>query len=73
MDIIRDDNLKQADASIQKYTKEDFFQKVYMTEERYDVLEALLRNKKNLILQGAGCGKTFTAKETGIRHDGSGR
>lgn len=65
MDIIRDDNpLKQADASIQKYTKEDFLNKVYMTEERYDVLEALLRNKKNLILQGApGVGKTFTAKK----------
>ena len=65
MDIIRDDNpLKQADASVQKYTKEDFLNKVYMTEERYDVLEALLRNKKNLILQGApGVGKTFTAKK----------
>ena len=65
MDIIRDDNpLKQADASIQKYTKEDFLNKVYMTEERYNVLEALLRNKKNLILQGApGVGKTFTAKK----------
>ena len=65
MDIIRDDNpLKQADASIQKYTKKDFLNKVYMTEERYNVLEALLRNKKNLILQGApGVGKTFTAKK----------
>ncbi len=65
MDIIRDDNpLKQADAPIQKYTKENFLNKVYMTEERYDVLEALLRNKKNLILQGApGVGKTFTAKK----------
>lgn len=65
MDIIRDDNpLKQADDSVQKYTKEDFLNKVYMTEERYDVLEALLRNKKNLILQGApGVGKTFTAKK----------
>lgn len=59
MDIIREDNpLKQVDTSIQKYTKEDFLNKVYMTEERYDVLEALLRNKKNLILQGApGVGK----------------
>ena len=46
------------------YTKEDFLRKVYMTEERYDVLEALLRNKMNVILQGApGVGKTFTAKK----------
>lgn len=35
-----------------------------MTEERYDVLVALLRNKMNVILQGApGVGKTFAAKK----------
>jgi 5-methylcytosine-specific restriction protein B len=45
------------------YTKEDFLSQVYMTEERYDTLVALLKNKKNLILQGApGVGKTFAAK-----------
>lgn len=65
MDIIREANpAKPEDAVIPKYTKEDFLSVVYMTEERYDVLEALLRNKKNLILQGApGVGKTFTAKK----------
>lgn len=65
MDIIREENpMKQPDALIQKYSKEDFLSKVYMTEERYDVLEALLRNKMNVILQGApGVGKTFTAKK----------
>lgn len=65
MDIIREGNpLKQPDVVIQKYTKKDFLSKVYMTEERYDVLEALLRNKMNVILQGApGVGKTFTAKK----------
>lgn len=45
------------------YTKEDFLSQVYMTEERYDTLVALLKNKQNLILQGApGVGKTFAAK-----------
>ncbi len=65
MDIIREENpLQKPDAAKQKYTKEDFLSKVYMTEERYDVLEALLRNKMNVILQGApGVGKTFTAKK----------
>ena len=65
MDIIREGNpLKQPDVVIQKYTKQDFLSKVYMTEERYDVLESLLRNKMNVILQGApGVGKTFTAKK----------
>ena len=46
------------------YTREDFLRTVFMTAERYDVLAALLRNKKNVILQGApGVGKTFTAKK----------
>ena len=65
MDMIREENpLKVTGAAIPKYTKEDFLSKVYMTEERYDVLEALLRNKMNVILQGApGVGKTFTAKK----------
>lgn len=65
MDIIREENpLRQPDDVIPKYTKEDFLNVVYMDEARYDVLEALLRNKKNLILQGApGVGKTFTAKK----------
>lgn len=65
MDIIRDENpLQKSDATNQKYSKDDFLSKVYMTEERYDVLEALLRNKMNVILQGApGVGKTFTAKK----------
>lgn len=56
--------VKGEDAVVQKYTKEDFLSKGYMTEERYDVLKALLRNKMNVILQGApGVGKTFTAKK----------
>lgn len=65
MDIIREENpIKVADGNIKKYTKDDFLKTVFMTEERYDVLVALLRAKKNVILQGApGVGKTFTAKK----------
>lgn len=65
MDIIREENpIKQSESTIPKYSKEDFLSTVYMTEERYDVLEALVRNKMNVILQGApGVGKTFTAKK----------
>ena len=64
MDMIREENPSQhKETIIQEYSKEDFLSAVYMSEERYDVLEALLRNKKNIILQGApGVGKTFTAK-----------
>ncbi len=65
MDMIREQNpLNAEQITSQKYTKSDFLSKVYMTEERYDVLVSLLRNKKNVILQGApGVGKTFTAKK----------
>ncbi|MGM9540187.1 AAA family ATPase [Anaerovibrio sp.] len=65
MDIIRENNpVNPVAASTTKYTKADFLSKVFMTEERYDVLEALLRNKMNIILQGApGVGKTFAAKK----------
>lgn len=65
MDIIREENpVNPTIAPITKYTKSDFLSKVFMTEGRYDVLEALLRNKLNIILQGApGVGKTFVAKK----------
>lgn len=45
------------------YGKEDFLREVYMSEAQYDELVGLLRNKKNIILQGApGVGKTFAAR-----------
>lgn len=50
-------------AAYDPYTAEDFLQDVYMDEERYQTLKALLLTKKNVILQGApGVGKTFAAK-----------
>lgn len=48
---------------IKKYSKEDFLSQVFMSEEKYDRLVAVLKRKKNIILQGApGVGKTFSAK-----------
>lgn len=45
------------------YTKDDFLEEVYITGESFYTLVSLLRNKKNVILQGApGVGKTFAAK-----------
>lgn len=45
------------------YDAEKFLEEVYMDEENYDTLVALVLNKKNVILQGApGVGKTFAAK-----------
>ena len=63
LDMIREENPLASEASIEPYTKSDFLDEVYMTEKRYENLVAVLRNKKNIILQGApGVGKTFAAR-----------
>ena len=62
MDLVREENPLQKE-STETYTKDDFLEEVFMTEERYDNLVGILRNKKNIILQGApGVGKTFAAR-----------
>jgi len=44
------------------YTKEDFLDDVFMTEDNLDGLEKLLRHKMNIIFKGApGVGKTYVA------------
>jgi 5-methylcytosine-specific restriction protein B len=49
--------------SHENYTKEDFLNEVFVTEEKYNRLASALKLKKNIILQGApGVGKTFVAK-----------
>lgn len=63
LDLIRDSNRLPVESNAEQYTKENFLDEVYMTEDRYNNLVAVLQNKKNIILQGApGVGKTFTAR-----------
>ena len=63
MDIIREENPVAAEDQAEAYGKEDFLKQVYMSENRYDMLVAVLKNKQNIILQGPpGVGKTFAAK-----------
>lgn len=63
LDMIREENPIVTASSSDAYTKDDFLNEVYMTEERYETLVNILRNKKNIILQGApGVGKTFAAR-----------
>lgn len=46
-----------------EYTAEDFLNTVYMDKSSYEMLVALIKTKKNVILQGApGVGKTYAAK-----------
>lgn len=62
-DMIREENPLTSVEEAEKYTKEDFLNEVYMNEDRYNMLVSVLKNKKNIILQGApGVGKTFAAK-----------
>lgn len=63
MDLVREENPITHSDDIKPYDKAEFLSKVYMTEARYNTLVAVLKNKKNIILQGApGVGKTFAAK-----------
>lgn len=58
---------------LSSYTKADFLQQVYMSEQGYDSLVAVLENKKNIILQGApGVGKTYAAKRLAYSMMGEG-
>ncbi|HJB18671.1 MAG TPA: EVE domain-containing protein [Candidatus Bariatricus faecipullorum] len=63
LDMIREENPVATETPSDSYTKKNFLSEVYMTEKRYERLVGVLRNKKNIILQGApGVGKTFAAR-----------
>lgn len=64
MDTIRETNKGAShETAFEKYEREDFLDDVYMSEKDLTNLENLLKNKKNIILQGApGVGKTFCAR-----------
>ena len=63
LDMVREDNPIEPETPTNSYTKDDFLDEVYMTETHYEELVGVLRNKKNIILQGApGVGKTFAAR-----------
>ena len=61
--IIRKENPSFDTNTIETYTDSKFLSEVYMSSSELQRLKSLLKNKKNIILQGApGVGKTFTAK-----------
>ena len=63
LDLIREENPVQTNKVVNKYTKEDFLNDVYVTDTKYDRFVSVLKKKKNIILQGPpGVGKTFAAK-----------
>lgn len=63
MEIIRKENPLSAINSLETYSDSEFLNEVYMSSTDLHRLKALLKNKKNIILQGApGVGKTFTAE-----------
>lgn len=63
LDLIREENPAQTNKVVNKYTKEEFLNDVYVTDTKYDCFVSVLKKKKNIILQGPpGVGKTFAAK-----------
>lgn len=63
-DLINNDKASTINLSnSEKYEKKQFLDDVYMDENEYDILTNVLRNKRNIILQGSpGVGKTYIAK-----------
>lgn len=60
---VEDDVEEIVDINLRPYDADMFLEEVYMDKSRYDTLVALVKKKKNVILQGApGVGKTFAAK-----------
>lgn len=48
---------------VARYSRADFLSDVYLDEEQLDIILGLLKDKRNLILQGApGTGKTYAAR-----------
>ena len=61
--LIREKNPVMPAKAVMEYTKKDFLNEVFLSEDKYDNLCALLLDKQNIILQGSpGVGKTFSAK-----------
>ena len=60
---IEDDVEEPAEVDLKPYDADMFLEEVFMDKVKYDTLVALVKKKKNVILQGApGVGKTFAAK-----------
>ena len=63
MDLVKEEESSGLKSSLELYSKEDFLNEVFISEQQYDEITILLNRKKNIILQGApGVGKTFAAK-----------
>ena len=63
MENIRENNPLISIDALEKYSDSDFLSEVYITSDELQKLKSLLKNKQNIILQGApGVGKTFTAE-----------
>lgn len=58
-----EEEIEEPAVTYSEYNKEKLLKEVYISETEYDTLCGIIKNKKNLILQGPpGVGKTFAAK-----------
>lgn len=62
--IDEEEIIQTNDKSDNSYTKNDFLNEVFISEEKYNTICNLLNRKNNIIFQGSpGVGKTFMAKK----------
>lgn len=60
---VHEKTLSQNVENFEAYSESDFLNDVYISKEKYELITARLKRKKNIILQGApGVGKTYAAK-----------
>jgi 5-methylcytosine-specific restriction protein B len=58
-----EEDFEEASSDFPSYGKKDFLEEAYIDEKAYDTLTELIKEKKNVILQGPpGVGKTWMAK-----------
>lgn len=63
VDLIEEVESSGQKGSVELYSKADFLNEVFISEQQYDEIAILLKRKNNIILQGApGVGKTFAGK-----------
>lgn len=59
----RINGISSTNIPVENYSKQNFLDEVFMSEDKYDSICSILEKKKNIILEGApGVGKTFMAK-----------
>jgi 5-methylcytosine-specific restriction protein B len=62
MELLFEEEMEEEN-TFDEYSEEDFLKDVFISPEKYAMIQSLLKSKKNIIIQGPpGVGKTYSAK-----------